>query len=256
MGTTTSGGHVPQGHGVSERFRAAAAGLGTSTLEDVALLPSRLAGVVRDVLGCSGAGMSVMSRDFRVPLGATDGDAAAVERLQFTAEQGPCWDAIHADVPLAADAAQIERRWPEFAEGLRSTTGYRSVVSVPLRLARGAGGAVDLYFVDGSAAGHFDLDDATVAAAHIADQLNRADAGTRPPDRGGVAGPAWARGPAARGRLAVWIAVGMVMSETAGLPADGVALLRAAAYSAGRSVDELAADMVDGRVAVADLIST
>ena len=244
--------------GVSERFRAATAELELANADDVALLPTRLALAARDVLGSAGAGMSVMSQAFRVPLGATDDDAVALERLQFTTEQGPCWDAIHADAPLAADDADIERRWPQFAHALRSTTGYRSVVSVPLRLARGAGGAADLWFDDGAAAGRFDLDDATVVAAHIADLLNRADALARAlsPNRADDdLGPAWARGPMAQSRLMVWIAVGMVINETSYPPADGVALLRAAAYSAGRSVDDVAADVVEGRVTVADLLS-
>lgn len=239
-------------HGVSERFRAAVRTAGDGDLE---VLPTRLAQVACAVVGCDAAGLSVMSRDFRVPLGASGADATTVERLQFTLEQGPCWDAIRADLPLAANDEVITATWPQFAEQMHRLTPFRSIVSVPLRLARGAGGALDLHFADPAGSDGFDLDDATVVAAHIADRLNRADDSGRPTDLRGLTGPVWARGAVARGRMAVWIAVGMIIAELHALPADALAELRAAAFSAGRSLDDLAADIVEGRLAVSDLLT-
>lgn len=239
--------------GISERFRGAAAGLNATEPE---LLPSRLARAARDVTGADGAGLSVMSRDFRVPLGSSDADAATIERLQFTAEQGPCWDAVRSDLPLSVNAEQIGARWPEFADELQRSTRYHSVVSVPLRLARGVGGALDLYFEDPDASSRFDLDDGSVIAAHIADRLNRADHSEQYPATQAGIGPAWARGATARGRLAVWIAVGIIIGEMDGLPADALAVMRAAAYSAGRSLDDVAADLVGGQLSVNQLMTS
>lgn len=252
-GTTAHAPESTAASGISERFRDQAAARPVGDVPE--LLPTRLAEVTCQVTGSAGAGLSLMSQSFRVPLGASGPGAAVLERLQFTAAQGPCWDAIRADLPLAADLEQIDATWPQFAEEMRRATPFASVVSVPLRLARETGGALDLYFTDPAGSDTFDLDDATVVAAHIADRLNRADTSTRPPDLHGVRGPAWARGPAARGRLAVWIAVGMVMSETDGQPVDALATLRAAAWSATRSLDDVASDLVRGHVTVADLLA-
>ena len=94
-----------------------------------------------------------------------------------------------------------------------------------------------------------------MVAAHIADRLNRAAAEDRSSDVHGVTGPGWARGAPARGRLAVWIAVGLIIAETGVLPDDALAVLRAAAYSAGRSLDEIAGDVVTGNTGVRDLLS-
>ena len=55
------------------------------------LLPERLARAAGVVLPVDGVGLSVHgSPDLRTPLAASSEFAAAVERLQFTTDRGPC----------------------------------------------------------------------------------------------------------------------------------------------------------------------
>lgn len=214
--------------------------------EDMAVLPARLAEAAAAVLAVDGVGLSLFGDEFRLPLGASGPDAATAERLQFTVEQGPCWDAVGHDLQLAVDAAQIAAAWPQFSDELRRQTPFRSVVSVPLRLARRTGGAVDLYFVDPTAASAFDVGDVTAVAAHMAETLNRAADDVVTDVTGVLGGPRWLRTDAARARTGVWIAAGMLVGDGVASAGDGVALLRAAAYSEGSSVDDVAAEVLDG----------
>jgi hypothetical protein len=66
-------------------------------------------------------------------------------------------------------------------------------------------------------------------------------------------GPEWLHGPAARRRAVVWEAVGLVGFA---LGIDGptaLDLMRASAYGAERPVEDVAADLVAGRLAATDL---
>ena len=243
--------------GVSERFRAAACGVDAPGAGPLELLPTRLAQVCSQVLAVDGAGLSVFSDDFRLPLGASDDEAATAERLQFTAAEGPCWEAVSNDLSLSADADTVADRWPQYNEEFSTRTSYRAVASVPLRLARGARGALDVYFRDEVRAKTFDLGDATAVAAHIADILDSAAADDSPLDPSDLLqGSRWMRGPAARSRNAVWIAVGMLISDAIPTADDALAVLRATAYSGGVGVDELAAELVAGRLTPEELHRT
>jgi hypothetical protein len=76
---------------VVERFAARVRGQ-PAELAGPELLPVRLArAAVRVLPGVAGAGISVLADPgMRVPLGASDEDAATAERLQFTVGEGPC----------------------------------------------------------------------------------------------------------------------------------------------------------------------
>ncbi len=222
------------------------------------LLPSRLSRMCAHVLGADGAGLSVLNSDLRVPLGASDGAATAIERLQFTTGQGPCWQALQDAAPVTAAAAEIARRWPLFSRELQRHGTFHSLASVPLHLSRGVTGALDLYFVSPAGALGFDPDVGAAIATEIALILNdvaRSGASTPSDDPAAsdLYGPRWAAGPTASARIAVWIAAGMLMH--AGATADdAVARLRAAAIAAGRSTDDVAADLISKRMTVDQLL--
>jgi hypothetical protein len=66
-------------------------------------------------------------------------------------------------------------------------------------------------------------------------------------------GPEWIQGPAPRRRAAVWEAMGKVSVDLeVGIPTS-LALLRAAAYGSGRTTDDVAADLLAGRLRATDL---
>jgi hypothetical protein len=54
-------------------------------------------------------------------------------------------------------------------------------------------------------------------------------------------------------RQDVWVAIGMVMGRRHQPGGDALAVLRGYAYSHDRSLDDVAADLIDGRLNVGDL---
>jgi hypothetical protein len=67
-------------------------------------------------------------------------------------------------------------------------------------------------------------------------------------------GPDWLRSPPAVRRAVVWQAVGQTAAACDVDAAVALSLLRAHAYAGGRSVDSLAADLVSGRLVLADVL--
>ena len=217
------------------------------------LLPSALARACARVLPWDAAGLGLMDgRIARVPLGASDEDAAAAERLQFTAGDGPCFRAFAQGRPVAVGEESWRTTWPLLAETHFQRTPFRAGLSVPLRVGATRIGVLDLYRrAPQPPTGDEIIEGQVLAAAVTADLLGlRGDTGPRDV---GDAVALWSEGPAARRRRQVWIAVGMT---TAALPlpaADALSLLRARAYAEDRALDDLADDVVSGRLDAGDL---
>ena len=239
---------------VVERFAASVRGQ-PAELAGPQLLPVRLArAAVRVLPGVAGAGISVLADPgMRVPLGASDDDAATAERLQFTVGEGPCLLAHSSARPVYAPAAVFAARWPLLYEELTARTPYRAVLAVPLRYRFTGFGALDLYLcgddpippVTGYDA--YAVGNEVVAALTGPDGVDRA---TRPY---GYTDPGWLDSPAARRRQLVWAAVGM-LSVHLDLPAPAALdVLRAAACSRGQLIDDLAEDLVSRRLPITDL---
>ena len=129
---------------VVERFAASVRGQ-PAELAGPELLPVRLArAAVRVLPGVAGAGISVLAEPgMRVPLGASDEDAATAEQLQFTVGEGPCLQAHTSALPVYAPAAVFTARWPLLYAELTARTPYRAVLALPLRYR--FTGALDLY---------------------------------------------------------------------------------------------------------------
>jgi hypothetical protein len=60
--------------------------------------------------------------------------------------------------------------------------------------------------------------------------------------------PAWSDTPDAQRRGRLWMAVGMLMLALEARASDALAVLRGYAYAAGRTADDLAMDLVEGRL--------
>ena len=107
----------------------------------------RLARTCAQVLPVAGVGISMFrSNGTRIPAGASDDDAAAAERLQFTAAEGPCLDAHALDRTVLATETLIAGRWPDFYTGLVTRTPFRAVAAVPWSTTLKGPGTVDLLF--------------------------------------------------------------------------------------------------------------
>ncbi|WP_138735014.1 GAF domain-containing protein [Modestobacter excelsi] len=227
---------------------AAQAGAG----DDGHLLPGRLARAAAEALGVDGAGLSLLATETgRSPLGASSPDAARAERLEFTVGTGPCLLAHETGQPVFVVEEDIRRRWPVYADLLLEGTPFRGIVSLPLRSPLTRVGAMNLFFVDAADVPRLDV----FAALTVGDLVNTAlcDALVRSAWTA-ESGPDWLHSPPARRRAVVWTAVDRTSGALDVDAPAALALLRGYSYSAGRSVDSVAADLVSGRLRPADVL--
>ncbi|SNS30123.1 hypothetical protein SAMN06893096_103124 [Geodermatophilus pulveris] len=236
---------------IAARFRDALEDVRDPDLAGPELLPARLARACARTLGVDGAGLSVGTAGAaRLPLGASSVTSDLAERLQFTAGDGPCTAAQRHGEPVFAATTDLRRRWPGYAGLLLGQTPYRAVVALPIGETLAGPGALDLFFTDESAVPELDVFEAMAVGDLACSALGDAAVWAQWAREGG---PAWLHGPASRRRRDVWTAAGRVaMARDASAPA-AVELLRAAARATGRTVDDLAGDVVAGRVDPADL---
>jgi hypothetical protein len=236
---------------IAERFSAALGHVSDDDLAGPELLPARLSRACARMLDVDGAGLSVLdSAGRRIPLGASSEEAAVAERMQFTAGSGPCQTAQEHREPVFAAFEDLRRRWPTFADLLAERTPFRAVVALPLGETLAGPGALDLFFVDETTVPGLDVFEAVAVGDLVTSKLEEATVWSAWSEEGG---PAWLHGPPAERRAVVWQAIGRLSQDLdIGTPV-ALDLLRAAAWSAGQSVDDLAADVVADRLDAAAL---
>lgn len=205
--------------------------------------PARLCEVCAEVVGVTGAGVMLMVED--VPWGSlcsSNEVSRLIEDLQFTLGEGPCVDAYTQDHPvLEPDLSGTgASRWPVFTPPALEA-GARAIFGFPLRVGAIRLGALNLY--SGTAGGLSDEQhrDALGMAAVVANAVltMQADA---PPE--GL-GAGLAEGTDLR--LVVHQAAGMVSAQLEVSVVEAMVRLRAHAFAAGRSIADVADDVVARR---------
>ncbi len=153
----------------------------------------------------------------------------------------------------------MTRRWPSFAGELIRHTPYRAIVSQPVAITRRTFAALDLYFVDPAAVATLGPGAVTAVTEQLAEALAAAagtstalSASAEDEDDDGVM-PIWLDLQPARDRTYVWVAMGMAMSQFGISPADAVALLRSYAQGHDRLLDDVAGELVNGTLDLAQL---
>jgi hypothetical protein len=239
---------------IAERFQAALEDVDDPGLAAPELLPARLSRAAARMLAVDGAGLSLAGPEGeRIPLGASSEEAACAERLQFTVGAGPCITAQHSREPVFGTLADLHRRWPAFADLLVARTPYRGVVALPLREAFSGMGAIDLYFADDDEVAALDVFEAMAVGDLVTSALSEAAVWS---EWAAERGPDWLHGPSALRRAAVWEAMGKVGLALDVATPTALALMRAAAYAAGRTVDEIADDLLTARLDAAAMRGT
>ena len=227
---------------------AAQAGAG----DDGHLLPGRLAKAAAEALSVDGAGLSLLAASTgRSPLGASSADAARAERLEFTVGTGPCLLAHETGQPVFVVEEDLRRRWPVYADLLVDETPFRGIASLPLRSPLTRVGAMNLFFVDAAEVPRLDVFAALTVADLVTSALTDALVWS---SWTAESGPEWLHSPPARRRAVVWTAVDRTSGALEVDHPEALALLRGYSYSAGRSVDSVAADLVSGRLRPADVL--
>ena len=107
------------------------------SVDDVLLRIAEAA--VSTVAGCRMASVTLADRSGYRTAAATDSAAAAVDQVQYQAQEGPCLDAV--DAPMVYAQSFPDKRWPTLA-ARPTESGVQSVLSY--RLAAASSGTADV----------------------------------------------------------------------------------------------------------------
>jgi hypothetical protein len=202
-----------------------------------------LCSVCASVLGIDGVAVTLMTGGTVGPVCASDRIAMRVEELQYVLGEGPCIDSHRLGAPVLEPdlAGPGSSRWPTFGEQAR-TAGVGAVFAFPLRVGAVRIGAMTLYGLDTGPLGEERLADALTMADVIAHEIlviqSGATAGLLADDLAAVG----------EYRAEIHQASGMVSIQVDVSVADALVRLRAHAFSTGRPLRQVAADVVARRM--------
>ena len=126
----------------------------------------------------------------------------------------------------------------------------RKRIDIPLQPALAGAGAIDLYFRTSGEVLELEVFDAMAVGELVTSALSDAAVWS---EWSPAEGPEWLHGPAPQRRAAVWEAMGKLSVELELSATDALTLIRAHAYAAGVTVDDVAADVLSGRLTAGDL---
>lgn len=200
-------------------------------------------------LGVGGASISVVSyRGRQSTICASGPTIARAEALQFELGEGPHWDALASRAPvIAADLASgTETRWPLFVDAVRGL-GVHGVFAFPMLMGAALVGVVDLYSMT-----PLGVDDAFIEKASFAASRSAMAAVQRALHS--AEHHASAESPMAPAlRREVHQATGMILNQLDLSATAAFARLQGYAFVTGRPIDDIAHDVVAGRLAFDDL---
>jgi hypothetical protein len=201
-----------------------------------------------DALPVTGAALSVMSGAVgQSTISASNVIAARLDELQFDLGEGPCWEAVSTRRPALTPNLRTgaHAAWPVFAEAVRSDRVAGEVSAIfafPLIVGSLDIGAVDLYAATPGALTPEQVAGATSLAEVAAWQVLRKVLDDQDLDTGND------EFSARSSRREVHQATGMVLAQLNISANDAALLLRAHAFASGRSVREVATDVVERRL--------
>ncbi|GKQ35752.1 GAF and ANTAR domain-containing protein [Streptomyces sp. A012304] len=208
-------------------------------------VPERLCAAAVRLLPVSGASVSLCGEGMPVPLSASGTRAAYLMEVQATLGDGPCVRAAETGTPVFAcdlTAGQDVSRWPVYAQEA-AAAGIGAVYALPLGDAAMCVGTLDLYR---DAPG--ELADDEVRTAHlVADVLTAALVALPRGEEAGRRGDGLWLSPLATDHDEVYQAIGMVMAQRGVASDEALSLLRAHAFAHGRTVLDVAHEVVSRR---------
>lgn len=213
------------------------------TMLTVAGAHDDLCGAFVGAANVSGAVISTLGR----PLGsqtvcASSLVAARIDEIQIDLGEGPCWEALRTRLPVLEPDLQHAggAGWPAAAEALRALD-IGALYAFPLYVGNLSVGSVDLYMHASRRLSDKTVGDVSVLAEIVSrqvlrralDEVNRADEG--------MAGGKYSR-------REMHQASGMVAAQLGIGVDDALLVLRAHAFSSGRSIAEISADVIGRRL--------
>jgi hypothetical protein len=193
-----------------------------------------------DLLPVTGASISVIGRlARRVTLCSSDSLAARLESLQFDLGEGPQWVVMKTGSRcLASDLSpQHTTKWPVFAAEA-SRLGVGALFAFPITMGAVTVGVVDLYCrtpggLDNSATALASALATRVSGPAVQAAINSAE---QEHDSASAGSPTM--------RREVHQATGMILMQLGTTATQAFSLLRAHAFVSGRSVEDVAKDVV------------
>lgn len=203
----------------------------------------RLLRTATDLVGVTCASVAIMDGgEHQGTVAASDATSAAIDELQFSLGEGPCLDADRTLGPvLESDLAAATGTWPAFAPAALDLS-CRAAFAFPLRVGAARVGVLGLYREAPGELGDRDLGDAVAIADVATHVLLAMEAGLEVgvlPDR---------LDDVLQHRRIVHQATGMVVAQLDVDAATALARLRGWAWARDRHIDDVAADVVDGRL--------
>ena len=202
-----------------------------------------------DILPVDGASISTIG-DFlgAETVSASDAQAVRLDELQFDFGEGPCWDALATAAPVLEPNVRLEpaRRWPAFADAILGEN-LGAIFAFPLVLGPLRLGAIDLYTVRPTQLSALHIQQAvalsTVVSRVVLLRAFRLAAGSSEPEASDQFS-----------RRAIHQATGMVLIQLQ-IPAnDARLIIQGHAFAAGRSMLDIAEDIISGQLNFADEI--
>jgi hypothetical protein len=175
-------------------------------------------------------------------ISATDSRAERVDELQFDLGEGPCWDALSTRRPiLEPDLTRTTTPWPAFSLAIQAED-ISALFAFPLTFGPLEIGAIDLYSIDPVSLTQEQQEQAQalsdivsrIILRHAVDHVDSTETAT----------------PFSR-RL-VHQATGMVLAQLDIRAEDAYLLLQARAFADNRPMQEVAYDVVNRRLRLAD----
>jgi GAF domain-containing protein len=198
------------------------------------------------VPGGSAAAVTIATDRGALTFAASDPQLEVLHYLQFDGGEGPVLEALRHNEPRRIDNTTDERRWPVFCRAA-TAAGFRSLLVLPLRTDRQPAGAIALYGQEG---------DVFRGTAHDIALLFAAQGGTA------VRNARLYRTcrqmvnrlhAELESRAVIEQAKGILHAELGVSPAEAFRLLSRFSQNTNQRVRKIAADLVRGRIAAADL---
>ena len=225
----------------TDSFEAARRALSTAHETDL-----DLCGPFLDAVPASGVALSILAgRLGQSTVCASDQIAARLDELQFDLGEGPCWTAMTGRAPVVATdiTGEVDGRWPMFSSSIaENDLGVASMFAFPLAVGSLDLGALDLYTVHHDELERSQIDAVAELARIAAFQVLRrvlADGTSDADDPASIS---------SRSRREVHQATGIILAQLDVTAEEAALLLRAQAFSSGRSVQKVAADVVARRL--------
>jgi hypothetical protein len=225
------------------RARIVAAVSDRDSAAGVAGLMQRLCLFAVDQMDLSGCALVLMSGADASVLASAGPHARTVTTLQMELGEGPCLDAYASRAPVLLPdlSATNANRWPAFAAAALAA-GVQAEFSLPLSVGRSGIGTLDLCRDTPGMLSEDHLSDALVAADIARDAVLYQQYAP------GDTGLAQLLETAGSDRIVIHQATGMIAAQLDETVPNALARLRAAAFASGRSMYEIAQDVVERRV--------